>query len=63
MTAITLNYSASVKNRVLSTIGSRGYFFLSILMVLHGEAGAKRREKKHSLFQNRYFENGPLEPG
>ena len=51
------------------TLGSRGCFFLSILIV-RGKAASTRLEAprallncKHGLFHIRYFENGSLEQG
>ena len=57
----------------------RSVFFLSSILIVHGEAASTRREvpreknnrsvsgalsnRKHGLFHIRYFENGPLEPG
>ena len=65
-----------MNGQIFTTLSSRGYFFLSLLMV-RGEAASPRREapreknnvsgalsnRKHGLFHIRYFENGPLEPG
>ena len=53
---------------VQGTLGSRGYFFLTISMV-RGEApreysiSESLSNRKHGLFHIRYFENRPLKSG
>ena len=48
----------------LFTLGSRGFFFLSIMMVRHEtNVSGALSNRKHGLFHIKYFENGPLEPG
>ena len=53
-------YCFASRGEQIITMGSRGYFFLSVLMVRCKAVLGALSNRKHSLFQNRYFENRPL---